>query len=493
MVCFLLCACLLAGALRCPVSAEKEQLSPREQAIADAKLSYSRSLSTAGQESFRGLCGLMTSHQLYNLGINSSCIVNDGNKQFDYYLGVPVTTGGYYTTPYFVEEYDLRSALKAVCQNGARDVTNVLVCFQWTSTESGSLFGHSFLINAILDGVCYFVESFDFSTTTYHKEGSVVIAPIDEVADYFERWTTFEGLVHFGSYADGCESQNTDATVMARYPTTLRTQPAPVGQHGCSRVRSVAAGERLRATGIFTDRLGQRFYRVREGEQDLYIAADAVSALRVNPESLTLEAVSIPQKVRAWEDGEISGTVISQYGNLSAVEVMISDQWGVPALRERMEVSGRKWQLDGLNEELELELLTPGRYTLEVYADCANPVVAGGDVQVRYERVRLWQDTLLAGGDLDRPAAKITVEQEKNGWVLEQGSWRYYHDGKPVTGWAELCGVRYYLDEKGNAVTGWQEIGGARRYFSHTGAMVTGSLCLDGVEYFLAPDGKIME
>lgn len=494
LVCVLLCACLLAGALRCPVSASKEPLSVREQVIADAKMSYQKSLQTAGQESFRGLCGLMTSHQLYNLKINTTCVVNDGNKQFDYYLGVPVTTGGYYTTPYFVDEYDLRSALGAVCQNGTKDVFNVLVCFQWTSTESGSLFGHSFLINAILDGVCYFVESFDFSTTTLHTEGSVVIAPIDEVADYFQKWTTFEGLIHFGTYADSCDSQNTDATVMARFASCLRTQPAQLGQHGCTQVRAVDAGERLRVTGILTDKLGQRFYRVPEGGQDLYIAADAVSALRVNPESLTLEAVDIPQKVRALEDGDIGGTVIAQNGNLSAVEVMISNQQGVPVLRERMEVSGRQWELSGLNEELQLDLLEPGRYTLEIYADCRNPVVVGGDLQARYERTRLWQNTLLAGGSFDRPAKEqVTVEPEKIGWVLEQGCWRYYYQGEAVTGWVELCGVRYYLDAEGKAVTGWQEIGGARRYFSHTGAMVTGSLVLDGEEYFLAPDGSVME
>lgn len=490
----MLCACLLAGVLCCPVSAEKESLSLREQVIADAKMSYQRSLQSAGKESFLGFCGLMTSHQLYNLKINTTCIVNDGNKQYDYYLDVPVTTGGYYTIPYGAEQYDLRSALNAVSRGGTKDVRNILVCFQWTSTESGSQFGHAFLINGILDGVCYFVESFDFSTVAYHKEGTVVAIPIDEVADYFQRWTIFEGLIHFGSYVDSCREEGTDAMVMARFDSCLRTQPGPVGQDGCQRVRPVAAGERLRATAIATDQLGQQFYRVLEDGLQYYIAADAVAAMRVNPEDMSIFDPVIPQQVRALEDADISGLVVAQNGNLAAVEVLISDYKGTPVMRERLEVSGDTWDIAALNEELSLDLLDPGSYALDVYADCANPVLVCGKQELRYGRARLWSETFVSGGDFagakGRPAVQSPLEQTQDGWVLEPEGWYYYQQGRVCFGWVELCGVRYYLDRQGKALTGWQELDGKLRFFSDTGALVRGcELERDGVMYTLDDKG----
>jgi len=62
----------------------------------------------------------------------------------------------------------------------------------------------------------------------------------------------------------------------------------------------------------------------------------------------------------------------------------------------------------------------------------------------------------------------------QQGWCLEDGYWRYYQGGEPVTGWLNHKGIDYYLDEQGNALTGWQEVDGQKRYFSPTGAMRTG-------------------
>lgn len=408
-LCLLLCACLLAVAFCCPVSAQTEELSLREQVIGQAKSSYSRSRVTAEKESFNGFCGLMTSHQLYNLKINTYCISNDGNMQFDYYKDLEVTTGGYYPTAYGADQYTLEEALNAVSRDGMKDVFNILVGFQWSNTEAGSQYGHAVLINAILDGMCYFVESFDLSLNTYHPEGSVIVCSIADFAGYFAQWTAFEGIIHFGTgvYSDACDTVETDVTVQVRFESQLRSQPCLVGQNDCVRIRSVAAGEQLRATGILTDKLGQRYYRIEEGGVQTYIAAGAVCAQQVNLKDLVLEDPAAPRRYRGGPH-MVSGTVIAKSGSISAVEVRVTDSAGVPALRERAEVQGSRVDVACLNESLYFDLLDPGSYTVEIYADSAMPVVVGGQIQMHYSRVRLWRQTMQTGTDIPSVAVKIS-------------------------------------------------------------------------------------
>lgn len=399
IVSLILCLGLLCGILCCPVRAEEEPLSVREQAVEQAKMSYRRSLYSAGKESFHGFCGLMTSHQLYNLKINTWCITNDGNKQYDFYRDLPVTTGGYYPAPYSAAQYTLKEALNTVSRDGTKDVSNLLVCFQWTSTAAGARYGHAVLINAILDGMCYFVESFDCSLNTYHPEGSLIVCSIDDFAAYFDRWTTFEGIIHFGTgdYSESCYPVGTDVTVQVRFDTQLRSQPCLVGQNDCVSLRAVTAGERLRATAILTDRLGQQFYRIGEGDTTGYIAAGAVCALDANPEDLVLEDLHVPESLPGKADSGISGAVVAQNGAVGAVEAMVLDSNGEPVLRERVEASGYRWDMSGLNASLCFDLLEPGIYTVEIYGESVAPVLVGGQMESRYGRIRLWEQKLLIG------------------------------------------------------------------------------------------------
>lgn len=364
-------------------------MSLTEQVIAEAKSSYRRSLYSAAKSSFAGYCGLMTSHQLYNLKINKSCIVNDGNQQFDYYKDLEVTSGGYYPTPYGADQYTLEAALNTVSRYGTKDVHNILVGFQWTNTASGGIYGHTVLINAILDGMCYFVESFDLSLNTYHPEGSVIVCSIADFAHYFNRWTSFDGIIHFGTgnYSDSCDILGTDVTVQVRFESQLRSQPCLVGQNDCVRIRTVAAGEQLRATGILTDKLGQRFYRIEEGGVEHYIAAGAVCAQEASTDDLELEETV--SRNREVSRDALSGTVVAKNGSVTAVEVLVTDSDGVPVMQERMETLGYRCDVGCLNDQLALDSLEPGIYTVEIYADSALPVVEGGQIQIRYNRVLL--------------------------------------------------------------------------------------------------------
>lgn len=399
IVSFIVCLCLLAGVLCCPVRAEEEPLSLREQVVEQAKSSYYRSLYSAQKESFAGYCGLMTSHQLYNLKINTWCITNDGKNQFDYYKDLEVTTGGYYPTPYGADQYTLEQALNTLSRYGKKDVFNILVGFQWTNTEAGAKYGHAVFINAILDGMVYFVESFDCSLNTFHPEGSVIVCSISDFVGYFSARTMFDGIIHFGtgSYSDSCDTLGTNVTVVARFASQLRSQPCLVGQNDCVSVRSVAAGERLRATGILTDKLGQQFYRIQEGDTPCYIAASAVCAVGVGPEDLMLEDLYLPEFLPGQMRRNISGAVVAQNGAVGAVEVLVTDENGQPVLRERAEASGCRWEIGCLNESLCFDLLEPGIYTVEIYADSAAPALVGGQIQVQYSRTRLWEQKMLIG------------------------------------------------------------------------------------------------
>ena len=75
------------------------------------------------------------------------------------------------------------------------------------------------------------------------------------------------------------------------------------------------------------------------------------------------------------------------------------------------------------------------------------------------------------------------------GWYLEDGNWFYLNNGKPITGWLDYKGHKYYLGEKGVMVTGWKKIGSSWYYFDSDGAMKTGWLKLGTKWYYLQQNG----
>ena len=105
----------------------------------------------------------------------------------------------------------------------------------------------------------------------------------------------------------------------------------------------------------------------------------------------------------------------------------------------------------------------------------------------------------------------VTTETMPDGWDLWEGNLYYYHNGKPLTGWQEVDGLRryfhahgalasgfveidgslYYLDADGCIVTGWQEVEGERYYLDENGVVVTGWLQQDDGLYYLKEDGTM--
>ena len=78
-----------------------------------------------------------------------------------------------------------------------------------------------------------------------------------------------------------------------------------------------------------------------------------------------------------------------------------------------------------------------------------------------------------------------------DGWNEKNGSWYFYEDGEPVTGWKKYNRRWYYLDGDGVMVTGWREIDRKWYYFTKNGNMHTGWKQYEGAWYFLRTNGTM--
>lgn len=284
-----LCVLLMLVTSAGTAVADETEIKTNATLIREAKELYRQCLSASGRESFQGFCGLATSYQLWKLGINDSLQIYDGNKQFDAYKDMEVTTGGFSVQAYGADQYTLQSALDVITAGGKKDVRNLLVGFQWTNTEAGAKYGHACVVNAIEDGVVYFTESFDYAMG--RLEGQVIACTVELFVDFFEGWTAFEGVIYFGEkqYANSCTVSPINTYLQLRFDSNLRSQPCLMGENNCQRIRSLAAGELLHATGVYENEYGDLFYRVEEGDTVGYVSANAVFQQQTAPEGWFVE------------------------------------------------------------------------------------------------------------------------------------------------------------------------------------------------------------
>lgn len=485
----LLCAVLFLAALPVGVLAEDAQPTQAQQITKEAEAVYKKCLRTANKESFAGFCGLMTSHQLYNMGINDTLIVQDGNKQYDYYKNLELTTGGYYVKPYSATDYSLFQALNTISQNGNRDVYNLLVGFQWTDTEAGGIYGHAVLINAILDGTVYFVESFNYCFGKLScKEGKMLTCSIKEFADYFDSWTRFEGIIYFGQkqYSAACQNYGTDVFLRTRFASQLRSQPCLVGENDCQRLRTLAAGEVLHATAVCKNTQGELFYRIAEGTEVGYISANAVSLLQVNTDSMTLNG-DIPLQIAKGKDIKLKAEISAGCASVSQIGLTVTGGDGQALLETHLDTEGTTASLELLNENLDFATLPEGSYLLTVWAGANHVLVKETGFTSENPTVTLLEQSLVVG--TAEPAEEEPKEQVKDGWFFENGTWYCYSEGAPCTGWVTRFGVDYFLQEDGSVTTGWQEEDGWLRYFSACGALCNGWTITDRGLYYWISDG----
>ena len=398
ILCLFVAVFLLFAALP-EVFAEETQtaLSPlEEEVIQEARETFLDAQRIAGKRSFHGKCGGLVGAQLKSLGINTKRLAFNGNDSYDYYEQMDVTSGGYYVMAYSGNGFSLLEALQTVSDYGKKNVRNIMVGFHWTNTEAGGKYGHVMLINGIINGTVYFVESFD--SALGGPEGTVLRCSIETFAKSYEKWAEFEGLIHFGTgdYYDVCRSKNTDLTVQARFATTLRSQPSLAGQNKCETVREIASGETFRAMAIF---IGDRsmYYQVETKDGFAFVSCNAMGVVKVNENSITLLDMEQSQKVKQGENAVLSGNIADASGTIEMLELCVTNENGQPVRWEAAEVGTPTAQLNVLQDFVLSDLLEAGNYQVEIYAIRSCPAVVCGMETDQDIRILLKSYTLQVG------------------------------------------------------------------------------------------------
>lgn len=433
-----------------------------------------------GRRSMKGYCGLMTSWQIYLRGINTELKVCDGKQQYDWYSRLDYTTGGYKVTPYSAREYSLEEALNAATHNGTRDVYNILVGFQSTNTQAGRIYGHCLMIYAILDGIVYFNES--FSCSLQRTEGAMIAISIERFAEFYGRWTRFEGIVVFGAkeYTQECQEYPTHMFVETDRPTGLYTEPSflQTEQVQSQYIRSVAAGERLLVTALYENTEGQYFYRVEDGGQAGYLYAGRAKPILFNYEDLTLTEAELPEALEPGAGFELEGEIGATNTGITSVNVSVEDSQGQSLMSHSLAKVSGYYDLDddGFSNKMTFRKLEEGTYTFRVTAGTGNHYIENDRILLDETQITLYSGSFSVG----QVTEWVNVEpagadaQTLDGWVYQQGSWYYYEDGTPGSGWICWEGLDYYLQPDGSVTTGWASINGKDRLFTDTGAMRTG-------------------
>lgn len=457
-----LCVCLLMAVLPGRVSAHPESAAIK-QAIMD---DYVATLKSTNMASLSGYCGLMASYQLYFLGINDWVVSYHGNNQFDAYRDVAVTSGGHKVTAYAARDYSLEEALLAVSHNGTQDVYNILVGFQWTNTALGSIYGHSMVIYAILDGQVYFTEGFG---TPMGRAGTPWTLSIEEFADYYGDWCTFEGIIHFGKkgYTANCTDYAANLILEVTQDTALYTLPC-IGKEGSEKVRAVSRGQRLWANALYRNPDGALFYQVSDDGVAGYLPAETAA-----PFSFRFEDIGIADFSLAEE--EITGRISAEYSDIAALDVTLTDENGEVLLSHALAKNSGVYDLedDTFSAVVDLEKLAEGGYVLSIYALGRCHYVENSQVKSKEEALCLLEHPFRVG-EGEALVLETAPEESFDGWVFQKGTWYYFENGIPRTGWFCYHGGDYYLKKDGSVTTGWATINGQKRFFSSFGCMRTG-------------------
>ena len=456
--------------------------SESERIIQDIRSIYSKIQRTTGYYDLSGLCGTMTGYQLYYLGITSKPIILDGKNQYDAYKDLEVTTGGHPVQTYSVQDYNLQEALHAISNGGTKDVYNILVGFESTRSRAGRRFGHSVVINAILDGIVYFCEGFN---TPFDKvRGGPSICTIDQFAEEYSSWSVFEGLVVFGrkSPADFSKEYSCNAFLQVAKETQARNVPS-IQQSTV--LRTIKQGERLEATGLYKNEANDLYYAVQDSGR-------RVTVLSLRYDDVQVVDATYPEVLQPGEDFTINGILRSTHNQVHNVMVRITDEAGGEQACFPIPVDGRFKNLENtiLRYTIDFSNLPQGSYIMEISAEVENHYAKNGGVITETQRCILEEVPFAVGYSLVETFEEAEPKTAINGWQFEDGVWRYYEEGEARTGWFCSSGVDYYLLEDGAAATGWQEINGKKRFFSDTGAMRTGWLDDNGAVYYLLSNGE---
>ncbi len=481
---------------------------------------YKACLKGFGLKSFRGYCGALVSWQLYKLGITTKYVGANGNDQFDTYKRLEYTSGGYRVKPYSAADYNLKEALNAITENGTKDAYNILVGFQKTNTTAGRKYGHSVFINAIVDGVVYFCESYSSNLAgKYYKEGSAITCSIDQFYNFYKNWTVFEGVIQFNlkTYDEGCTYYPAYLNVSLLEETQMYSAPCRTRVDDRSELlRPMQAGERICVTGLFLNTEGEYWYRV-EDSQVGYIPADATQVLSMRYDDVQISNVVAPMELRQGKTFNIKGKISTTYNAICTLRGQVfryeaDKQVHVMSTTDTMDDESYSLSYSKLSDQLAFRKLQLGAYRYELAVVVGNYYFADGALQTEWKTVKLWCSDFqvvsqkgntysvsfdAAGGSASLNAAEVAAgdalgslpEAKREGY--EFAGW-YTEDGQLVTeGFVvEEDTVLYAHWNTPEHFTGWRMEDGQWIYLED-GQLKTGFICSDGVYYHINAEGSL--
>lgn len=359
---------------------------------------YNEAKEYYGRNSFDGYCGKLVNGQLYLMGITSRVVGNNGNDEFDEYCNQTITSGGYRVRAYPAESYTMLEALNAITENGTKDAYNILVGIEKTKSTMGSRYGHACFIHAIIDGMVYYMESYDLKINgRYYPEGTPIVCSIEDFVKYYNySMREFDGIILFGlkTYADQCGTYPANLEVTATVGASIRTEPCESRVDSRSKhIRTLNTEEQLRVSGLYLNTAGEYWYQIDGGAG--YIRATQTQVSQFVFDDVIVKDPSAPAVLRQGKAFNIEGSVRSTYNTLASVRAEVYRLEGdteTQVISTTDEVDGTRYKLSSssISKGLTFRKLDVGSYRYELTAIVGNYYVDAGRLRVRWETVELW-------------------------------------------------------------------------------------------------------
>lgn len=385
VISLLLALVFVLSCIPAPASAEDEEISV--SAIQkQIKTVYKQALRRTGRKSFHGYCGTIVGWQIYLMGISTSLRIEDGNTTYDYYSKDNVTSGGFRIKKYPSSRYSLLDALNTITHNGTKDAYNIVVGFQRTNTTAGKIYGHAVMIHAIIDGKVYFMECYNMSIGgKYWPEGSAVCCTIEEFYRYYNRWTTFEGVVHFGlkNYAGACLQYPSSMQAMAIEEAPLYAEPCDPGIYDVEPTGEVLTAEQMvKVTSLLQAPGGAYWYEVDIDGNTRYVRAEHLEKVQYCYDDVQIADLKVPTSVRKNKGFVVRGYLSSQYSTIRRADMIVySQETGEELFRGGTDVNSSIISLstNAIEKNMAFRKLQPGAYRLSIQASVDTYVLEDGE------------------------------------------------------------------------------------------------------------------
>lgn len=319
---------------------------------------HNQSTEKAPNGSWNQWCGAYTGTLIHLLGITTELQTADGRDMFDMYKNEAVTSGGYNVKAYSASEYSLSDALNTICENGTKDVYNILVGSWWGDGDLAE-YGHSIFIHAILNGTVYYSESFPYRGYI-EGEGVPTALSISQFCHLYEDLLghKVEGVIHFYKehpYFAKCTEYPTYGNITITKDTYIKTLPCSRKTHEESDdIRKAKVGEPFVTTKLYQNTSGNYWYQVIVGDEIGYIfAGDAHIDSVMN--DVTINNVSAPTSLKLGSRFSINGDISSKYCKIANVYGSIHKPGAQFIYHCQDEIQGHSYSL--LNSKIDMAML----------------------------------------------------------------------------------------------------------------------------------------